>query len=65
MSRHKNADRFKITGDKKVRVTVEFDMGSAGGDKLAMKIAQDYLGYFAASGNHKSFGYQIDVEHNV
>jgi len=65
MGYHKNTEHFKINGDKKVRVVLEFDVGGAANDKLIMKVAQDYLAYYTASGIHKSFAYGIDVKHNV
>lgn len=65
MAKHKNPEHFKITGDKKVRVVLEFDITKSGDDGLAMKVAQDYLAYYNASGIHKAFAYGIDVQHNV
>jgi hypothetical protein len=62
MAKHKNPERFKITGDKKVRVVIEFDAGPMSDDKLIMKIAADYLNYYTASGIHKSYGYGIEVQ---
>ena len=62
MAKYKNPEKFKIAGDGKVRVIVEFDAGNAANDKLLMKIAQDYLAYYNASGIHKAFGYSIEVQ---
>lgn len=66
MALHKNGECFKITGDKKVRVVVEFSMEEGGGDTLALKNAIDYITYFLNTNprQHKAWGYSIGVEHD-
>jgi hypothetical protein len=66
MALHKNPEHFNITGDKKVRVVVEFAIEEGGGDTLALKNAMDYITYFLNTNprQHKAWGYSIGVEHD-
>lgn len=66
MGKHVNPEHFKIAGDKKVRVVVEFDLADGGGDTLALKNAMDYITYFLNTNprQHKSWGHKIEVQHD-
>jgi hypothetical protein len=66
MAKHANPEHFKITGDKRVRVVVEFAIEEGGGDTVALKNAMDYMTYFLNTNprQHKSWGYSIEVQHD-
>lgn len=66
-SRHENKEVFTVSGQKRVRVVIEFDLDPKGGDTLAMKNAMDYMTYYLNTNprQHKAWGYGIEVQYDV
>lgn len=61
MAVYKNNEHFKINGDKTVEVVLRFDVGERADEELVFRCADDYLKFFAISGDHKSWGRSIEV----
>lgn len=62
MAKYQNSDHFKITGDRRVRVTIEFAVNDKAGENVIMANAADYLSHLKNTGTHKSWGYFVEVK---
>lgn len=62
MAKQVNPEHFKITGDRRVRVTLEFAVDERVNDKVIMANAADYLTHLKSTGTHKAWGYFVQVE---